>query len=163
MNEIIADEKDTNNEIFLNYFKYQNPSFLVNDLISAKQNKNEKLVNNANKGLIDLRNDMNRKKIPENENPKKVADNLKKILDFNTQDKRLPRKLPSRPSDLAKQLKIFTPKQMFQRSPIALSQVKSGNAYENLLNEIRQIMYSLYREKKVTKKVCNNIINSIKL
>ena len=62
MNEIVADEKDTNNEIFLSYFKYRNPSFLVNDLISAKQNKNEKLVNNANKGLIDLRNDMTEKK-----------------------------------------------------------------------------------------------------
>ena len=47
-------------------------------MISAKQNNNEKLVNNINKGLIDLRNDMNRKKIPENENPKKLADILKK-------------------------------------------------------------------------------------
>ena len=47
-------------------------------MISAKQNKNEKLVNNINKGLIDLRNDMNRKKNPENENPKKGVDILKK-------------------------------------------------------------------------------------
>ena len=53
MNDIIADEKDINNEIFLNYFKYQNPLFLVKDLISAMQNKNEKLVNNINNGVID--------------------------------------------------------------------------------------------------------------
>ena len=50
MNEIIADKKDINNGILLNYFKYQNPLFLVKDLISAKQNKNEKLVNNINNG-----------------------------------------------------------------------------------------------------------------
>ena len=52
---------------------------------------------------------------------------------------------------------------MLQRSPIALAQVKAGNTSENLLNEIRQIIYSLHRENEVTKKVYNNIINSIKL
>ena len=52
---------------------------------------------------------------------------------------------------------------MFQRFPIALAQVKAGNSSENLLNEIRQVMYYLYREKQVTKKVYNNIMNSIKL
>ena len=60
-------------------------------------------------------------------------------------------------------LKILTPKQMRQRLPIALAQVKAGNTSENLLNEIRQIIYSLYREKEITKKVYNNIINSIKV
>ena len=53
MNEIIADEKDINNEIFSYSFKYQNPPFLVKDLISAAQKKNEKLVNKINNGLID--------------------------------------------------------------------------------------------------------------
>ena len=60
-------------------------------------------------------------------------------------------------------LKILTPKQMLQRLPIAVAQVKAGNTSENLLNEIRQIIYSLYRAKEITKKVCNNIMNSIKL
>ena len=41
---------------------------------------------------------------------------------------------------------ILTPKQMLQRLPIAFAQVKAGNTYENLLNEIRQIIYYLYRE-----------------
>ena len=54
-----------------------------------------------------------------------------------------------------KGLKILSPKQMLQRMPIALAQVKSGNTYENLLNEIRKILYSLYRE--ITKKVYSNI------
>ena len=52
---------------------------------------------------------------------------------------------------------------MFKILPIALSQVKAGNTSENLRNEIRQIKYSLYREKEVTKKVYNNIMNSIKV
>ena len=60
------------------------------------------------------------------------------------------------------QLKILTPKHMLQRLPIALAQVKAGNTFENLLNEIRQIIYSLYRQKETTKKVYNNIMNPIK-
>ena len=60
-------------------------------------------------------------------------------------------------------LKILTPNQMLKRLPIALAQVKAGNNSESLLNKIRQIVYSLYRSKEITKKVCNNIINSIKV
>ena len=62
-----------------------------------------------------------------------------------------------------KMLKILTPNQMPKRLPIALAQVKAGNNSESLLNEIRQIVYSLYRSKQITKKVYNNIINSIKV
>ena len=47
-------------------------------------------------------------------------------------------------------LKILTPKQMH---PITLAQVKAGNNSENLLNEIRKIVYSLYQSKQITKKV----------
>ena len=60
-------------------------------------------------------------------------------------------------------LKILTPNQMLKRLPIALAQVKAGNNSESLFNEIRQIVYSLYRSKEITKKVYNNIINSIKV
>ena len=62
-----------------------------------------------------------------------------------------------------KQLKIFTPERMLQRLSIALAQVKVRNTYENLLNKIRQILHSLYQAKEITKKVYNNIMNSIKL
>ena len=60
-------------------------------------------------------------------------------------------------------LKILTPNQKFKRLPITLAQVKAGNNSENLLNEIRQIVCSLYRSKEISKKVYNNIINSIKI
>ena len=59
-------------------------------------------------------------------------------------------------------LKILAPNQMLKRLPIALAQIKAGNNSESLLNEIRQIVYSLYQSKEITKKVYNNIIKSIK-
>ena len=60
-------------------------------------------------------------------------------------------------------LKILTPKQMLQEFPIALGQIKAGNNSESLLNRTRQIVYSLYQSKELTKKVYNNIIRSIQL
>ena len=60
-------------------------------------------------------------------------------------------KLAKHKSKYGEGLKILTPKQMIERLPIALAQVKAGNFSETLLNEIRQIIYSLYREKEVTK------------
>ena len=62
-----------------------------------------------------------------------------------------------------KSLKILFSKQMLQRLALALAQIKSGNTSENLLNKITQIIYSLYRAKQITKKVCKTIMNSIKL
>ena len=50
---------------------------------------------------------------------------------------------------------------MLQRLPIALAQVKAVNNSENLLNEIRQIAYSLYQPKEITKKVYNNLMKSL--
>ena len=59
--------------------------------------------------------------------------------------------------------KILTPKQMLQRLPIALAQIKAGNNSKSLLNETKQIVYSWYQFKKITKKLYNNIIKSIKV
>ena len=98
---------------------------------------------------------MIKNEIPENENPNKIVGIVEKILDFN--------KGKGRPSDLTTCIKILTSTQMLQRLPIALAQVKAGNTSENILNGIRQIIYFLYREKEITKKVYDNIINSIKL
>ena len=52
---------------------------------------------------------------------------------------------------------------MLKRLPIALAQIKEGNNSESLLNKIRQIVYSLFRSKEITKNVYNNLINSIKV
>ena len=58
-------------------------------------------------------------------------------------------------------LKISSSKQMLQRLPIALAEGKAGDNSENLLNEIRQIIYSLYQAKEITKKAYNNLMKSL--
>ena len=63
-------------------------------------------------------------------------------------------------------LKILTSKQMLQRLQIDVAHAGleiAGNTSENILNEIKQIIYSLYRTKEITKKVYNNMMNSIKV
>ena len=128
--------------------------------------------------MIELKKDINRKKVPENENPNKIVDIMKKILGFNKQQKGkgFPCMLAPRPLDLAavvkvcdhqvsdrKHIKILTPKKMLQRLPITLALKKSKNTFENLLNEIRQIIYSLYGTNEISEKVYNNMMNSVKL
>ena len=60
-------------------------------------------------------------------------------------------------------LEILTRKKMLQKLPIALTLVRAGKNSENVLNETRQIVYSLYQSKEIIKKVYNNIIKSIQL
>ena len=81
--------------------------------------------------MTDLRNTVNRKEIPEDENLDKVTNIVETIFHYNKQEKGQGRKM-------------LTPKQMLQRLPIALQQVKAGFPSENLLNEIRSIICSLY-------------------
>ena len=50
---------------------------------------------------------------------------------------------------------------MLSRLPITLAQLKAGNNSEKLKNETRQLLYSLYRSKNMTKQVCNSLINYI--
>ena len=58
-------------------------------------------------------------------------------------------------------LKILTNKQTFNCLPILLAQIEAGNNSKKLRNEIRQILYSLYRSKALTKTFCNKLIKSI--
>ena len=58
-------------------------------------------------------------------------------------------------------LKILTNKQMINRLPILLAQTQAGNNSKSLKSELRQILYSLYRSKVLTKTVYNNLIKSI--
>ena len=58
-------------------------------------------------------------------------------------------------------LKIWTPNQMLSRLPISLAQLKAGNNSEKLKNEIRQLLYSLYRSKKLTKQLYKSLIDII--
>ena len=58
-------------------------------------------------------------------------------------------------------IKILTPDQMLSRLPITLAKLKAGNNSQKLINEIRQLLYSLYRSKKLTKTVYSSLINAI--
>ena len=80
---------------------------------------------------------------------------LKDIVDFYN---------PQSGSDTSKKgkgLKILTNQQMLNRLPILLAQIQAGNNSVKLKNEIRQILYSLYRSKALTKTVYNNLIKVI--
>ena len=59
--------------------------------------------------------------------------------------------------------KMLAPKQMLQRLPIALAQIKAGSTSENLLNAITQLIYSLVPAKEITEKMYNNIMNLTKV
>ena len=117
-----------------------------------------KFVNIVNDGLINLRNPVIKIEIIENENQNKIVGVVENIIDFNKQQKS-----KKRPSNLARRIKILATKQMFQRLPIALAQIKADNSYESLLNEIRQIIYSLYWKKEFTQTVYSKKMNSVKL
>ena len=60
-----------------------------------------------------------------------------------------------------KALKILTPNKLLTRLPIVLAQIKAGNNSSKLKNQIRQILYLLYQNNKITKNVCNNLIKSL--
>ena len=86
---------------------------------------------------------------------RKYARDLKDIADLYN---------PKSDSDTSKKgegLKILTDKQMLNRLPILLARIEAGNNSIKLKNEARQILYSLYRSKVLTKTVYNNLIKSI--
>ena len=58
-------------------------------------------------------------------------------------------------------LKILTPQHMLSRLPISLAQSKAGNNSQKLKNEIRQLLYSLHKSKKLSKTIHKNLMNTI--
>ena len=85
------------------------------------------------------------------EKPDKILEIVKEILDFNNRIQK----------QQVSGSKILTPNQMLSRLPILLAQLKVGNNSEKLKNEIRQILYSLYRSKKLTKQLYKSLIDII--
>ena len=115
---------------------------MTKQLYETKNKKeNNELVNVIKSGLIDLKDEIKKmsKEEIENEKPDKILKIVKEILEFNKEKQQ------------GFNLKILTPNQMLSRLPITLAHLKAGNNSEKLKNEIRQILYSLYRSKKLTK------------
>ena len=112
--------------------------------------KNKIQVNLINSGLRDLKEeteDMNEQE-KEIKNSYEIVDLVENIIEFNRQQQ-------------GRGLKILTPNQMLSRLPISLAQLKAGNNSEKLKNEIRQLLYSLYRSKKLTKQLYKNLVDII--
>ena len=151
--QIIDEETDINKELFKKYFSFQKPSDMI--MLLNKTNdteKNNKLVSLINSGLKDLKGEikkMSKVKI-ENEDPELIVEIVEKILKFNEQNQQK-----------GQGMKILTPNQMLNRLPIALAQLQAGNNSNKLKNEIRQLLYSLYRSKNMTKQIYKSLIGII--
>ena len=145
------ESKSINYDLFKKHFNFVVPSALIKQSYEIK-NKNNELVNVIKSGLSDLKDEI--KKMSEDEKeiekPDKILKIVEEILDFNNKQ-----------NQLGKGLKILTPSQMLSRLPISLAQLKAGNNSENLKNEIRQLLYSLYKSKKLTKEIYKSLIDIV--
>ena len=83
------------------------------------------------------------------EKPNKIVEIVEESLKFNKQNQK------------GEGLKILTPNQLLSRLPIPLAQLKAGNNSEKLKNNIRQLLYSLYRSKKLTKEIYKSLVDII--
>ena len=87
--DVLKNETDINTEIFIEFiFGFQNPSFLLRQLHNSSGIINQKILNRAKNALIELRNAVNRKKFPKNEDSEKVIDIVEEILNFNKREKK---------------------------------------------------------------------------
>ena len=130
--------------MFKNYFKFQTQSVMLKNLYNVNGKKNnDLLVRIIKSGLIDLKNEIKKmsKDETKNEKPYEIVEIVENILEFN--------QLKQQQGHV---LKNLTPNQMLSRLPISLAQLKAGNNSEKLKNEIRQLMYSLYRSKNLQNK-----------
>ena len=141
-----------NSEFFQKHFKMQRPSNMLKALCTMNdRKKNSDLTILIKSGLSNLKNEIENMSEEEKdiEKPNKIVYILEKILEFNDRTQR------------GMGLKILTPNQMLSRVPITLAQLKVGNNSEKLKNEIRQLLYSLYRSEKITKNFYKSLIDII--
>ena len=139
---IIKEETDINRGLFKKSFNSQRLSSMVKNLYKTNdRKKNNELVSAIKSGLKDLKKEIKEmsKEEKEIEDAELIVEIVEEILKFNKQKQE------------GQGIKILTPNQMLSRLPITLAQLKAGNNSEKLKNEIRQLLYSLYRSKNMTK------------
>ena len=150
---INKEDAHVNDELFQKYFKLQKPSLMYKILRTLNdKEKNSNVVNMFNSPLKDLKEEIKKmsKEEIEDEKPEEIVRVVEIILDFN--------KIKQQKGQ---GIKILTPNQMLNRLPIALAQLQARNNSNKLKSEIRQLFYSLYRSKNMTRQVYNNLINYI--
>ena len=152
--DIIAKKKKKkiNNTLFNYYFDYSNPEIMFKKLRDASDQKNKNMVESIKKKLTKMKNivkNVPKEKVSRVEENEKIIDIVEGILELNREKKS------------GKGLKISMPNQMLSRLPITLAQLKEGNNSEKLENKIRQLLYSLYRSKRLTKQLYKSLIDII--
>ena len=138
-------------DLFKDYFDFVVPSALVKQSYETKnKNKNNKLVKGIKNRWSNLKDEVEKMSEDEKEieQPDKILKIVENILEFNRQQQ-------------GQGLKILTPNQMLSRLPITLAQLKAGSNSEKLKNEIRQILYFLYRSKKHAKQFYKSLVDII--
>ena len=95
-----------------------------------------------------------------------IINSSKKIFDEQQDTTNMPdleseKSAAERRNQQGRGLKILTSNQMLSRLPISLAQLKGGNNSEERKNEIRQLLYSLYRSKTFTKNIYNSLVDII--
>ena len=135
---IVNKQKIIDYNLFKKYFNFTSPTVLIKQLYKIKNKKEyNELVNVIKSGLIDLKDEIKKmfEDEKETEKPDKILEIVEEILIFNRENR----------EQQVLGLKIRTPNQMLSRLPITLGQLKAGNNSEKLKNQIRQLLYSLYR------------------
>ena len=125
---------------------------MLKRLRDTSDKRNKDLVKSINETLTEMKNII--KNVPKDnpsktEESKKMTDIVERVLVLNHE------------KQIGLGLKILTPNQMLSRLPITLTQLKAGNNSEKLKNEIRKLLYSLYRSKKLTKNVYKSLVDII--
>ena len=137
--------------MFKKYFNFIVPIALAKQLSKTKnKKKSHKLVNVIKSGLSDLKIEIKIMSADEKEieKPDKMLKIVEKICDFNRQQQ-------------GYRLKTLTPDQMLSRLPIYLAHLNAENSSEKLKNELWQLLYSLYRSKKLTKNIYKSFVDII--
>ena len=161
-----------NCECLKNVFKYDNPNELRDALIDADEKKYYELKNDIKITQNVLKEQTETKAGVKRTRLKNLVNAVENVLndvtgrdnglnDIEMPDLESEEYAEQRRNQGGQGLKILTPNQMLSRLTISLAQLKAGNNPEKLKNEIRQILYSLYRSRKLTKQIYKNLINII--
>ena len=136
------------------HFQVQDLKALLEKLKKSKNNKkrNRTQVNLINSGLRDLKEEIENMSEQEKriKNPNGVVDIVEMILEFNRQQH-------------WQGLNILTPSQMLSRLPNSLAHLKAGNNSEKIKTKIRQLLYSFYSSKKLTKPLYKSLVDYLKM
>ena len=147
--------ENINNDFFKTYFNFSAPTDLTKKLFKTKdKKKSSELVKLIRVKWSNLKDEIEKMSKPEikNEKPNEILGIVNEIIDFNKEIQKQQERSG---------LKILMPNQMLSELQISLAQLKAGNNSEKLKNEIRQILYSLYRPETLTKQLYKSVINII--